>query len=65
MAASRREFEGDLVAWLVRCVPAAVWAPKELPDDLNPFREARQMSEAMRKHLEAWERRRWRAAAGG
>ena len=65
MAASRREFGGELVAHLVRCVPAAVWAPKELPEDLNPFREARELSAAMRDHLAAWGRRKWRAATGG
>lgn len=62
MAAGRREFEGELVAWLVRCVPGAVWSPGDLPAELNPFREAAGLSEAMRAHLEGWERRRWRAA---
>lgn len=65
MAAARREFEGEGIAWLVRCVPVAVWAPKALPRDLNPFREPKPVSAAMRAHLERWEQRRWRAATGG
>ena len=65
MARGRAELAGDLVAWLIRCVPAAVWQPKALPADLNPFRAPQPLSDAMRKHLENWEQRRWRAATGG
>lgn len=67
MAAGRREFEGELVAWLIRCIPCAVWSPKDLPqgDKLNPWREPKPLSEAMRKHLEAWEKRKWRVLTGG
>lgn len=61
MAEARREFEGDLLAWLVRCVPVAVWAPRDLPRNLNPFK---QVSEAMLAHLERWKERRWRVATG-
>lgn len=65
MAEARREAEGDYVAWLVRCVPAAVWSPKDLPKELNPFTTPKPVSEAMRAHLESWRRRRWRIATGG
>jgi len=63
-AAGRSGFEGELVAWLIRCIPAAIWAPKELPKELNPFREAEPPSEAMKKHLASWAARRWRSVVG-
>jgi hypothetical protein len=65
MASSRKEFEGELIAWLLKNVYAAVWVPNELPDDLNGFREPKPLSKAMKKHLEAWAKRRWRVATGG
>lgn len=67
MAGGRRELEGELVAWLVRCIPSAVWSPGDLPqgDGLNPFREPKPVSAAMAAHLEAWRKRRWRVATGG
>lgn len=63
MARARRELEGEIAAVIVGLIPAAVWAPGELLKlgDLNPFRERDEMSEAMRKHLEGWERDKWRA----
>jgi len=67
MANERRAVAGDVVAWLIRCIPVAVWTPIDLPqgDALNPFREPKPVSEAMRKHLEMWNRRKWRAVTGG
>lgn len=65
MAAARREFEGEVTAWLIRCLPAAVWSPRDLPDELNPFREPKPLSEAMRAYLESQAKRRWRVATGG
>lgn len=62
---ARRSFEGDLIAWLIRCVPTAIWAPKELPKELNPFAERKPVSEAMRKHLESLAARCWRVMSGG
>ena len=53
---------GDLLAWQLVCLGRAVWSPKDLPKNLNPFRPAEEMSEAMRAHLTEWERLRWRAA---
>lgn len=65
MASARKCFEGELQAWLIRCIPAAIWAPKELPKELNPFRESEPPSEAMQRHREMWAARRWRAVSGG
>jgi len=67
MARALQAFRGELVAWLIGNVPAAVWAPDKLPRDLNPFDAARHESEAMRRHKEEWRIARQRAAfrAGG
>jgi hypothetical protein len=58
---------GELAAWLATLIPAAVWSPKELRGliDRNPFREAGELSEAMREHLAGWEREKLKAAVGG
>lgn len=65
MSASKKEFGGDLVGWLLKHVTAAIWSPSEMPKQLNPFSEPKPVSEAMQKHLESWAKRRWRAASGG
>lgn len=65
MAEGRREFEGDLVAWLIRCIPEAIWSPKDLPASLNPFRGKPVESEAMRAYKASLTRRQLRVLAGG
>lgn len=60
MAEAKLEKAGDLVAHLIRSIPAAVWEPSSLPADLNPFHRE---SEAMREHRAKWNLRRLRAAA--
>lgn len=67
MAEARAAAEGERIAWLIRCIPAAVWSPKDLPEGaaLNPFREAKPESEAMAAHKAAWAARKFRVLAGG
>jgi hypothetical protein len=62
MAHGRRESEGDIAAFMVQMIPVAVWVPNKMADagNINPFREPDEMSEAMRKHLENWDRAKWR-----
>lgn len=49
MAKAKQEFAGGLVAYMLRHLSAAIWSPKELPANLNPFHEE---SEALKAHRE-------------
>ena len=59
--------EGEVAAFVVQGTAAAQIAPDAVmkKTDLNPWRTQAEMSEAMRKHLEGWEKEKWRAMVLG
>lgn len=65
MVEGRREFEGRMVAHLIRCIPVAVWAPAELlkAGDLSPFPKPE--SEAVKEFKAKRKAKQWRAMTGG
>lgn len=54
MADEKKRVGGELVAWLIRSIPPAVWGglPREF-EELNPYREERFPDDALLKH-KAW-----------
>lgn len=59
MAKARKQFEGELVCYLIAWIPNAVWGGKPInPEQINPYREVVK-SQALIE-LEAWQaKRRW------
>lgn len=60
-AAGRKEFEGELIAWLARLIPIAVWNPEGMAKlgNLNPYHEGEPKSAEL-VELEKWQaKRRW------
>lgn len=53
---------GELAAWLLSVLPVAFAAPKVWP---NPFAEQPPMSDAMKAHIEGWNRDKWKAMTKG
>lgn len=67
MAKVRREMEGAAVAYLARLIPVSLLDAKKLEqaiDLLNPFKDRKPESEAMRKHKAMLAQMRFQAAKG-
>jgi hypothetical protein len=64
MAGAKWEMDGEVAAFIVQGATAGRVDPVRIlrSTTLNPFKDRSEVSEAMKKHLEGWERDKWRAA---